>query len=188
VVFERFLDRAGLPAHVSPRDVVNAVHMIPYGRPRLRTPAGVLVEWRGTCSTKHALLAQLLAERWPQLRPRLVHRIYRAERGDIQRRHGAWVAAVVPPGGLMDVHRYVVIELGGREVVLDVTFPQDAPWDGASSMPVACGPGDDVAAGADPDADKGALEARWCDPVVREPFIAALGRGAVDATGPATSE
>jgi hypothetical protein len=88
-VFERFLERANLPAHVSPRDVVNAVQAIPYGRPTSRTPQGVLVEWRGTCSTKHALLAQLLGERWPHLRPRLVHRVYRAERADIQRRHGA---------------------------------------------------------------------------------------------------
>jgi hypothetical protein len=181
VVFEWFLDRAGLRAQVSLRDVVNTVQAIPYGRPASRTPVGVLVEWRGTCSTKHALLAQLLGERWSHSRPRLVHRVYRAERADIQRRHGARVAAVVPPAGLMDVHRYLLLGLGGRDVVIDVTFPDDAPWDGASSMPVACGPGDDVVAGADPDADKRALERRWCDPVVREPFIAALGRGSVDA-------
>jgi hypothetical protein len=187
VLFERFLERANLPADVSPREVVDTVQAIPYGRPTWRTPAGVLVEWRGTCSTKHALLAGLLAERWPQLRPRLAHRRYRAQRADVQRRHGAQVAAVVPPGGLMDVHRYMVIELGGRAVVLDVTFPNDARWDGRSSMPVACGPGEDVAAGADPDADKRALEARWCDPAVREPFITALGRGAVEAGGPASS-
>jgi hypothetical protein len=145
------------------------------------------VEWRGTCSTKHALLAQLLAERWPPLRPRLIHRVYRAQRADVQHRHGAQVASVVPENGLIDVHRYLLIELDGRDVVLDVTFPGDAPWDGASPMPLACGPGEDVAAGADPDADKRALEARWCDPAVREPFIAALASGAADAGEPATS-
>jgi hypothetical protein len=177
VVFERFLDRAKLPADVTPRDVVNAIQAIPYGRPTSRTPQGVLVAWRGTCSTKHALLAQLLGERWPHLRPRLVHRVYRAERVDIHRRHGARVAAVVPQAGLLDVHRYLLIELDGRDVVIDATFPDDAPWDGASSMPVACGPGGDAPAGADPDADKRALEGRYCDPVAREPFIAALGCG-----------
>lgn len=102
VVFEQFLDRAKLPAHVTLRAVVDAVQSIPYGRPTSRTPVGVVVDWRGTCSTKHALLAQLLGERWPALRPRLVHRVYRAGRADIQRRHGARVAAVVPEGGLMD--------------------------------------------------------------------------------------
>jgi hypothetical protein len=43
-----------------------------------------MVEWKGTCSTKHALLAQLLRERWPELQPRLVHRVYRASYCDPQ--------------------------------------------------------------------------------------------------------
>lgn len=165
-MFEQFLDRAKLPAHVTLRAVVDAVQSIPYGRPTSRTPVGVVVDWRGTCSTKHALLAQLLGERWPALRPRLVHRVYRAGRADIQRRHGARVAAVVPEGGLMDVHRFLLIKLGGREVVLDVTFPGDAHWDGVSSMPVVCGPGDDVVAGrirtptSAPWRAAGAI--RWC--------------------------
>jgi hypothetical protein len=54
-------------------------------------------------------------------------------------------------------------------------------------MPVVCGPGGDVLAEAGLDVDKGAPEGRWCDPVVREPFIAALGRGSVGAGEPATS-
>jgi hypothetical protein len=32
-----------------------------------------------------------------------------------------------------------------------------------------------------------ALEDRWCDPLVREPFIAALGRGTMHAGGPTES-
>ena len=41
-------------------------------------------------------------------------------------------------------------------------------------MCLACGDGRDFPAGDDPDADKAALEASYCDPLVREPFIAAL--------------
>jgi len=41
-------------------------------------------------------------------------------------------------------------------------------------MPLACGEGQDFPAGDDPAADKAALEASYCDPQVREPFIAAL--------------
>jgi hypothetical protein len=41
-------------------------------------------------------------------------------------------------------------------------------------MPLACGPGTDHVVSASADADKRALEEAWCDPVVREPFIAAL--------------
>lgn len=52
----------------------------------------------------------------------------------------------------------------------------DQPWDGRRSMRLACGDGRDFPAGDDPDADKAALEASYRDPLVREPFIAALAR------------
>ena len=41
-------------------------------------------------------------------------------------------------------------------------------------MRLACGEGRDFPAGDDPDAEKTALEASYCDPRVREPFIASL--------------
>jgi hypothetical protein len=84
------------------------------------------------------------------------------------------VAAAVPEDGLVDVHRYLLIWIGGHQITLDAIFPGGEPWDGRSSLPLACGPGQDVAAGENPDADKQSLEARYCDPLVREPFIGAL--------------
>ena len=62
-LFARFTARAGLPGNVSLCQVVNGVQAIPYGRPGSRTAEGVIDEWKGTCSTKHALLAGLLRER-----------------------------------------------------------------------------------------------------------------------------
>ncbi len=56
---------------------------------------------------------------------------------------------------------------------MDATFPGPA-WDGRFSLPLACGDGRDYPAGEDPDAEKRALERQYCDPAVREPFIAAL--------------
>jgi hypothetical protein len=173
-LFARFAARACLPADASLRQIVNAVQAIPYGRPGSRTAEGVIGEWKGTCSTKHALLAQVLRERWPELRPRLVYRVYRASRGSVLERYGADAAAVVPAGGLTDVHRYLVMTLAGREVIIDITFPAGQPWDGHRSMCLACGDGRDFPAGDDPDAGKAALEASYCDPLIREPFIAAL--------------
>src|SRR6266851_8457094 len=129
-VFPRFAARTGLPDDATALLVITAVQAITYGRPALRTPQGVLAEWTGTCSTKHALLAQLLTERWPQLRPRLVHRVYRADRAAVLGRHGAAAAAAVPPGGLIDVHRYLIITVDGQQLPIDVTFPGDPPWDG----------------------------------------------------------
>jgi riboflavin synthase len=163
-----------LAPHASLIELVEAVRALPYGRPHDRSIEGLLRERRGTCSTKHLFLARALAERFPETKPQIVHRVYRAERERIRASYGDTVAAVVPEHGLVDVHRYLLIQVEGRQVVLDATFPGGGRWDGRSSLPLACGPGDDVPAGDDPDADKRALEARYCDPVVREPFISAL--------------
>ena len=155
-------------------EVVDAVRSMPYGRPAERSARGALVEWRGTCSTKHALLAAVLTERWPHLKPQLIHRVHWCTPEEAARSLGPEVAATVPGAGLWDVHRYLTVELDGDRIVIDVTFPAGPGWDGAGSMPLACGPGTDHVAGPDPDADKRALEEAHCDPSVREPFIAAL--------------
>jgi len=173
-LFARFVARAGLPDDASLCQVVNTVQAIPYGRPGARTAEGVISEWKGTCSTKHALLAQLLGERWPELQPRLVHRVYRVSRSSALERYGDGAASAVPEGGLTDVHRYLVITHAGQEMTIDITFPGDQAWDGHRSMYLACGDVHDYPAGDDPDADKAALEASHCDPQVREPFIASL--------------
>jgi hypothetical protein len=158
---------------VSVRDVVEEVRALPYGRPSDRTVAGMLREGRGTCSTKHLHLARVLAERFPETEPLIVHRVYTLDRDAARARFGDRAALAVPPGGLTDVHRYLTAVVGGRRITIDATFPGE-PWDGSSPMQLACGPGEDHPAGPDADADKRALEARHCDPAVREPFIAAL--------------
>ena len=61
-VFKSLIARAGLSENASLREVVEAVRKMPYGRPVERSAQGALAEWRGTCSTKHALLAAVLAE------------------------------------------------------------------------------------------------------------------------------
>ncbi|GAA1676836.1 hypothetical protein GCM10009733_087150 [Nonomuraea maheshkhaliensis] len=175
--------RAGLPENASLAEVVEAVRSMPYGRPRDRSARGALAEWRGTCSTKHALLAAILAEHWPHTRPQLVHRVYRCTPDDASRRFGPAAATAVPEEGLWDVHRYLTIDLNGNRVVIDVTFPSGPAWDGATSMPLACGPGTDHPSGPGPDADKRALEAAHCDPAVREPFIAGLSEPATPPRG-----
>jgi hypothetical protein len=102
--------------------------------------------------------------------------VYRVSPGWVLRRFGGEAAGAVPADGLTDVHRYLVIVLDGRELTIDATFPGDPPWDGHRPMTLACGPGRDFPARDDPAAAKAALEARYCDPQVREPFIAALAR------------
>jgi hypothetical protein len=154
-------------------DLVEAVRALPYGRPSDRTVEGMLREGRGTCFTKHLFLAWLIAERFPETEPLIVHRVYTLDRASARELFGAAVAETVPVGGLVDVHRYITLALGGQRIEIDATFPGPA-WDGRSSLPLACGPGLDYPAGQEPDAEKRALEERHCDPAVREPFITAL--------------
>lgn len=154
-------------------DLVEAIRAIPYGRPSDRTVDAMLRERRGTCSTKHLFLARVLAERFPDTEPAIVHRVYTLDRARAREMFGAAVAAAVPDDGLVDVHRYLTITLGGQRVEIDTTFAGPA-WDGLSPLPLACGSGMDYPARDDPDAEKRALEERHCDPSIREPFIAAL--------------
>lgn len=160
-------------------DLVETVRALPYGRPSDRGVEGMLRERRGTCSTKHLFLAQALSERFPETEPLIVHRVYRLDRVRARELFDIRVAEVIPDEGLVDVHRYLTIIVEGRRINMDATFP-GPPWDGRSSLPLACGPGRDYLAGENPDADKRTLEAKHCDPAIREPFIAALARRASD--------
>ena len=175
-LFEQFIARARLGPQPDLIDIVEAIRAIPYRRPTDPTPAGVLGEWVGTCSTKHALLGQLVAERFPRSTCRLVHRVYRVTPELARRSFGSAAAAAVPPGGLLDVHTYATIERDGHSAVVDVTFAGKPRWDGRSDMPLACGDGIDVDAGEDAMCTKAALVDLYCDPTTREPFIAALSQ------------
>jgi hypothetical protein len=162
-------------ADASLLELVETVRALSYGRPSDRTVEGMLREKRGTCSTKHLFLAQLLAERFPETDPTIMHRVYVLDRACASALFGRDVAEVVPETGVVDVHRYLTVKLGGERIVIDATFP-GASWDGHSSLPLACGPGSDYRAGDDPDTEKRELEIQNCDPAVREPFIAVLAR------------
>ena len=156
---------------------VLALSRIPYGRTTVLSSDGVLDEWRGTCSTKHLLLADIARGTWPDTAPELWHRPYLVTPALAEERWGPAVAETVPGSGLVDVHMYATLELDGRRVNVDVTFPLEG-WDGRSDIPLACGEGPDHAAGDDPIVTKADLVRRHCDPAVREPFIAALAGAA----------
>jgi hypothetical protein len=162
-----------LASDVSLVELVEAVRRLEYGRPSERTVAAMIRERRGTCSTKHLFLIERLRQLFPESAPQLIHRVYRLDRERAGNLFGEEVAALVPEQGLVDVHRYLTVEMDGERLAIDATFP-GPPWDGRSSLPLACGPGTDYPAGPEPDAEKRKLEHEHCDPSVREPFIAAL--------------
>jgi len=153
--------------------LVEYVHQIPYGRPSVRTIDAMLEEGKGTCSLKHQYLAREMSRHFPDTCPRIVHRVYRVDRERARSLFGERAASVVPEEGLVDVHCYLRAHVGGSVVVLDVTFP-GPPWDGRSSMPLMCGDGRDVLSFGEPSTEKRRLESAYCEPALREPFIAAL--------------
>jgi len=166
------LTRVTLRSYV---DAVLAVSRIPYGRTSERSGAAVLREGVGTCSTKHVLLRDVVSTAWPAIGVTVWHRLYVVTPETALRHFGVGVASVVPAGGVRDVHTYATFDLPGDRsgVVVDATFPVDA-WDGVSDLELACGEGPDEPAGDDVFETKERLVAHWCDPVLREPFIAAL--------------
>ena len=87
------------------REVVEAVRAIPYGRPSERSVAGMLREGRGTCSAKHRYLYELLAARFPETEPRIVHRVYRVDRDAAAARFGPAAARAVPAGADPDAEK-----------------------------------------------------------------------------------
>jgi len=170
-------ERAALGALFRPDcslvELVEAVRALPYGLPSENTVESMLLEARGTSSTKHLFLGQLLARRFPETEPALVHRVYRLDRARALALFGPAITEAVPSEGVMDVHRYLTIALEGRRIELDVSVPGPA-WDRRSPLAPACGPGRDVPVGAAPDAELAALEAEFCDAATRAPFLAAL--------------
>lgn len=162
-----------MPADASLVELVEAVRRLEFGRPSDRSVEAMWREGRGTCSLKHLFLAEEIGRRFPATRPQIVHRVYRLDRDDAARLFGDRAAASVPDEGLVDVHRYLTLEVDGARIAIDATF-SGPRWDGRSSLPLACGPGQDIAAGAEPEAEKRRLEEKHCDPAAREPFIAAL--------------
>lgn len=157
----------------SVRELVERVHQLPYGRPLVPTIAGMLAEQRGTCSLKHLYLAQELGYHHIDCEPQIIHRVYRLLPMDALDHFGPDVAATVPSKGLVDVHRYLKIIVNGHRITIDVTFPGE-PWNGVDSMVLACGHGEDHPSLGNPADEKRLLETEHCDPLVREPFIAAL--------------
>ncbi len=154
-------------------ELVEAVRALPRGLPSEPTVESMLLEARGTSATKNLFLGQILAQRFPETEPALVHRVYRLDRTRALELYGPTVAATVPADGLLDVHRYLAVTLDDRRISLDATLP-GSPWDGRAELEPACGPGSDFAAGADPDGAMRALERGHCDAAARAPFLAAL--------------
>lgn len=166
----RFFERSRLRRDASLREVLEAIRQIPHARPAQRSAKGVVDSWRGTCSTKLLLLRAVA----PELDLRFVNRVFRLTPSAARAKLGDRAAAALPAEGMVDVHTYATGVVHGRRIVIDVTFPDDKPWDGASDMEIPWPEGEDFDAGDDPIASKEALVERFGDAEARARLIEAI--------------
>lgn len=188
----RFIGQGALWPHLAPErrqamqalfradcslvELVEALRAIPLGGAPDQSAEAMLREARGTPASKHLFLRELLQARFPGTRPQVLHRLYRLDPELASRLYGPAVAGAIPPKGLIDVHRFLTVELDGRRISLDVTAAGPA-WDGRSPLAPPCGPGTDVPAEGDPDRALTALLAQRAGPehAALERALAAAG-------------
>ena len=97
------------------------VRDMPYTRASSRDPETIIQEWRGTCSGKHYLLKSLFAELGYSSRliacATVTHIDPKTVRGKLRK------LLEQSNGRFVDVHNYLVLELPGREMIVDATWP-----------------------------------------------------------------
>ncbi|PNY80113.1 hypothetical protein [Deinococcus koreensis] len=163
------------------RDLFELVRDLPYARASGHEPETVIREWRGTCSTKHELLAALYSELG------LESTIYACTQ-EIRLPDGAAPELAAWEGEpVIDVHNYLVLHESGGNRLIDATWPLAARAAGLPAnewghdMQIACtpletwalGPGEDVAA-----FKEARLRERYTPEQLqrRDEFIRAVGR------------
>jgi hypothetical protein len=97
------------------------VRDMPYIRASSRDPETIIQEWRGTCSGKHYLLKSLFAELGYVSRliacTTVAHIDPKEARGRLRK------LLQQSEGRFVDVHNYLILELPGKEMIVDATWP-----------------------------------------------------------------
>lgn len=92
-----------------------------YTRASSRDPETIIQEWRGTCSGKHYLLKRLFAELGYASRLIACTTVVQIDpknvRGKLRR------LLEQSEGRFVDVHNYLILELPGKEMIVDATWP-----------------------------------------------------------------
>ena len=168
------------------------VRDMPYRRASSRRPEAIVKEWRGTCSGKHYLLADVFRELGLEVRVVMAtHRFTAENTGHLP----AELRALVAQGQVPDVHTYLRVKTGQGWTVVDATWPSSAGPLGMAvngefvagrDMALACDPIETlpVPEGQDPQAFKEQVIAGFCGESsrTRDEFIEGLGRWLGEST------
>jgi hypothetical protein len=149
---------------LTPALTFSLVRDMPYRRASDRLPLTSIEEWRGTCSGKHYLLAELLPPQGFDARICVAEHVFLPETAP-------WLPGdlldALPPGGCPDVHTYLEVLRDGAWAPLDATWPAPAAvlgfpvneWDAPAT--IAAVPLRVYRPGGDPQAFKEQIIARW---------------------------
>ena len=168
------------------------VRDMPYRRASSRKPEAIVEEWRGTCSGKHYLLADVFREMGLESRVIMCTHRFTAENtthfpGELRE--------LVASGSVPDVHTYLRVNTAAGWTVVDATWPFSAgplgmtvnhAFQPGRDMMVACDPIDtyEVPEGRDPQEFKEHLIAEFCgeSSQIRDEFIEGMSRWLGEST------
>jgi hypothetical protein len=97
------------------------VRDMPYVRASSRDPKVIIREWRGTCSGKHYLLKGLFTELGYKSRLIACTAVTQIDPKSVPGKLGELLEQ--SNGRFVDVHNYLILELPGREMIVDATWP-----------------------------------------------------------------
>ena len=168
------------------------VRDMPYRRASSRMPEAIIKEWRGTCSGKHYLLADIFREMGLESRVIMcTHRFTLENTGNFPPELRELMAAAPVP----DVHTYLRVKTSQGWTVVDATWPSsagplgmkvNAEFTPGSDMALACDPIETlpVPEDQDPQEFKEQVIERFCgaDSQARNEFIEGMGRWLGEST------
>ena len=172
--------------------VFAVVRDMPYRRASSRKPEAIIEEWRGTCSGKHYLLADIFRELGMESRVMMcTHRFTRDNTGHFPPALRELVAVEPVP----DVHTFLWVDTERGWTLVDATWPSSAgplgmpvngAFKGGENMTLACDPIDtyEVPGGQDAQEFKERLIREFCgdSSAIRDAFIEGMGRWLGEST------
>ena len=194
-LLERESRERGLLSNGEPLSAERAFALVrdmPYRRASSRKPEAIVEEWRGTCSGKHYLLADIFREMGLESRVIMCTHRFTPEN---TRHFPAELRELVAEGPVPDVHTYLRVKTAQGWMVVDATWPTSAgplgmtvnrEFTAGKDMTIACDPIETlpVPEGMDPQEFKEQVIRDFCgeSSAVRDEFIEGLGRWLSEST------
>ena len=177
---------------LTPGRAFSLVRDMPYRRASSREPEAILLEWQGTCSGKHYLLAHIFREL--EMNSQIVMCTHRFS-PENTRHFPSELREIVVTGPIPDVHTYLQVKTRRGWMIVDATWPSMAERLGmpinhlfiwGKDMELACDPIEKfpVPEGQDPQEFKEYLIDQFCGEqrALRDRFIEALGQWLSETT------